>query len=104
MAEIQARLREALEAIKKDRFSLANREALLGAAINDGPALLGEIARLTSEVERLGKPTTEMWDAWYGNLPADLKKRLSCHDFKRLGDLFKSVLKGNIKCRSLTHG
>ncbi len=31
------------------------------------------------------------WDEWYSSLPADLKARLSAHDFKRLGDLFKQA-------------
>jgi len=34
---------------------------------------------------------SDQWDAWYGSLPDDLKRRLSLHDFKRLGDLFKNV-------------
>lgn len=29
------------------------------------------------------------WDRWYATLPADLKRKLSLHDFKRLGDCFK---------------
>jgi hypothetical protein len=33
----------------------------------------------------------DQWDSWYGSLPDDLKRRLSLHDFKRLGDLFKSA-------------
>lgn len=31
------------------------------------------------------------WDAWYGGLPADLRRRLSFHDFKRLGEAFKAA-------------
>lgn len=38
-----------------------------------------------------GKPTTECWNEWYGNLPSDLTRKLSIHDFKRLGDLFKTA-------------
>ncbi len=34
------------------------------------------------------------WDEWYGRLPDDIKRRLSAHDFKRLGDLFKSIFVG----------
>jgi len=33
------------------------------------------------------------WDEWYARLPSDLSARLSLHDFKRLGDLFKDVFK-----------
>jgi hypothetical protein len=33
------------------------------------------------------------WDDWYSNLPDDLRKRLSIHDFKRLGDVFKAAFK-----------
>ncbi len=29
------------------------------------------------------------WDAWYRELPEDLRRRLSLHDFKRLGDAFR---------------
>jgi len=31
------------------------------------------------------------WDAWYSTLPDDLRRRLSIHDFKRLGDCFKQA-------------
>jgi hypothetical protein len=31
----------------------------------------------------------ESWDRWYASLPDDLRRKLSLHDFKRLGDLFK---------------
>jgi len=31
------------------------------------------------------------WDRWYGTLPADLRRKLSLHDFKRLGDCFKQA-------------
>ena len=31
----------------------------------------------------------EEWDRWYASLPDDLRRRLSFHDFKRLGDCFK---------------
>jgi hypothetical protein len=31
------------------------------------------------------------WDAWYAGLPADLARRLSLHDFKRLGEAFKAA-------------
>ena len=29
------------------------------------------------------------WDRWYATLPADLRRKLSLHDFKRLGDCFR---------------
>ena len=29
------------------------------------------------------------WDRWYDTFPADLRRKLSLHDFKRLGDCFK---------------
>ncbi len=35
--------------------------------------------------------STEQWDKWYASLPADLKYRLTPHDFKRLGDCFKKA-------------
>lgn len=31
------------------------------------------------------------WDAWYAGLPTDLKRKLSLHDFKRLGEAFKAA-------------
>jgi hypothetical protein len=31
------------------------------------------------------------WDRWYATLPEDLKRRLSIHDFKRLGDYFRAA-------------
>lgn len=31
------------------------------------------------------------WDEWYTGLPPRLKLRLSVHDFKLLGDLFKQA-------------
>jgi len=34
---------------------------------------------------------SEQWNAWYANLPDDLRRRLSIHDFKRLGDCFKAA-------------
>lgn len=33
----------------------------------------------------------EQWDAWYGSLPGDLRRKLSLHDFRRLGDCFKAA-------------
>jgi hypothetical protein len=33
----------------------------------------------------------ESWDRWYASLPDDLRRRLSIHDFKRLGDCFKAA-------------
>jgi hypothetical protein len=31
------------------------------------------------------------WDRWYETLPADLRRKLSLHDFKRLGDCFQQA-------------
>jgi ABC-type uncharacterized transport system YnjBCD ATPase subunit len=31
------------------------------------------------------------WDAWYAALPSDLRRKLSLHDFKRLGEAFKAA-------------
>jgi hypothetical protein len=31
------------------------------------------------------------WDKWYATLPDDLRCKLSLHDFKRLGEAFKSA-------------
>ncbi len=33
----------------------------------------------------------EKWDRWYASLPTDLRRKLSLHDFKRLGDCFKGA-------------
>lgn len=33
----------------------------------------------------------DQWDTWYKNLPDDLRRKLSTHDFKRLGDGFKTA-------------
>jgi hypothetical protein len=43
--------------------------------------------------EALRRATTpsEQWDAWYASLPDDLRRPLSIHDFKRLGDCFKAA-------------
>lgn len=35
--------------------------------------------------------TSSHWDAWYAGLPSDLTRRLSLHDFKRLGQAFKAA-------------
>jgi hypothetical protein len=37
------------------------------------------------------KRVNAKWGRWYNNLPPDLKRKLSLHDFKRLGDLFKEA-------------
>lgn len=42
----------------------------------------------TPEDVKAGKHI-DAWDRWYGTLPDDLKRKLSIHDFKRLGDCFK---------------
>lgn len=41
------------------------------------------------EALRRSVTPVEQWDAWYASLPDDLRRRLSIHDFKRLGDCFK---------------
>lgn len=46
----------------------------------------GELLKLQSE-------RADQWDQWYGRLPKDITRKLSLHDFKRLGDLFKDVFK-----------
>ena len=33
------------------------------------------------------------WDIWYAGLPADLRAKLSLHDFKRLGECFKAAFR-----------
>jgi len=33
----------------------------------------------------------DQWDRWYSGLPADLREKLSLHDFKRLGECFKTA-------------
>jgi hypothetical protein len=35
----------------------------------------------------------DQWDRWYGSLPADLREKLSLHDFKRLGECFKAAFR-----------
>jgi hypothetical protein len=35
----------------------------------------------------------EEWDRWYSNLPADIRGKLSLHDFKRLGECFKAAFR-----------
>ena len=42
-------------------------------------------------IDRESQARKEEWDRWYATLPADLKRRLSLHDFKRLGDCFKAA-------------
>ncbi|MGI4800869.1 MAG: hypothetical protein ACRYG8_43970 [Janthinobacterium lividum] len=42
-------------------------------------------------VETISGTPTE-FDRWYRNLPDDLTRKLSLHDFKRLGDCFRHVL------------
>jgi hypothetical protein len=34
----------------------------------------------------------DQWDSWYESLPSDLKRRLSIHDFQRLGNVFKDAM------------
>lgn len=46
------------------------------------------IPRTAAERERI---RLEAWDRWYDTLPLDLKRKLSLHDFKRLGDCFKGA-------------
>ena len=41
--------------------------------------------------EEREKRRGEAWDRWYATLPADLTRKLSLHDFKRLGDCFKEA-------------
>lgn len=41
--------------------------------------------------EREARRITGGWDRWYASLPDDLKRRLSIHDFKRLGDSFRDA-------------
>lgn len=41
--------------------------------------------------EREAVRITGGWDRWYAALPDDLKRRLSIHDFKRLGDCFRDA-------------
>jgi hypothetical protein len=31
----------------------------------------------------------EAWDRWYATLPDELKRKLSVHDFRRLGECFR---------------
>ncbi len=38
-----------------------------------------------------GQTHVEEWDKWYGDLPHDIKYKLSLHDFKRLGECFKAA-------------
>jgi len=33
----------------------------------------------------------DQWDRWYGSLPDDLRAKLSSHDFRRLGECFKTA-------------
>jgi hypothetical protein len=41
--------------------------------------------------EREALRITGGWDRYYANLPDDLKRKLSIHDFKRLGDVFREA-------------
>ena len=45
----------------------------------------------TPEEVRDGTVHSEKWDVWYNTLPTDLRRKLSIHDFKRLGDCFKAA-------------
>lgn len=52
----------------------------------------GEIETALNIMPDSMKPkNADKWDEWYARLPDDLKRRLSFHDFKRLGDLFAEV-------------
>ena len=44
-----------------------------------------------SAEERERQRITGGWDRWYAGLPDDLKRKLSIHDFKRLGDCFRAA-------------
>ena len=35
----------------------------------------------------------DQWDKWYSSLPTDLRAKLSLHDFKRLGECFKTAFR-----------
>lgn len=41
--------------------------------------------------DREARRITTGWDRWYAGLPDDLKRKLSVHDFKRLGDCFRDA-------------
>lgn len=40
-----------------------------------------------------GNETMDDWDKWYATLPADLKRRLSIYDFRRLGECFRQAFR-----------
>ena len=40
--------------------------------------------REKADAERLAA-----WDRWYATLPDDLKRRLSIHDFRQIGECFR---------------
>jgi hypothetical protein len=52
------------------------------------PALRAAFAAFKENEKRV---SDAKWDRWYNNLPPDLTRKLSLHDFKRLGDLFKEA-------------
>jgi hypothetical protein len=49
----------------------------------------GQIDYLKEEFTN--KILKDSWDKWYLTVPEDLRRRLSLHDFKRLGDCFKEA-------------
>jgi hypothetical protein len=46
---------------------------------------------IPATAEERAQQRSKAWDRWYATLPADLRRKLSLHDFKRLGDCFKQA-------------
>jgi hypothetical protein len=95
--QIEASLREAVEEVIADGGR--GRIRLDSAWLEKAQAALIAAAEVGTEAEenhRMGfvsgtAADGDKWDRWYGSLPCDLRRKLSLHDFKRLGDLFDNV-------------
>jgi hypothetical protein len=46
---------------------------------------------IPAPAEKRARQRLAAWDQWYVTLPADLRRKLPLHDFKRLGDCFKQA-------------
>jgi hypothetical protein len=49
------------------------------------------MAQTNNETPLIAGPFKDAWDRWYASIPADIKKKLSVHDLKRIGDCFKAA-------------
>ena len=55
------------------------------------PLLTSITLDIPASAEARERRRLEGWNVWYETLPADLRRKLSLDDFKRLGEAFKGA-------------